>query len=134
MRTVIDTNVVISSILFSNSKSGKAIRKAKIDGVILSSEKTNDECRSKIANAKFDRYATPEERACAVEQFVENSLKTKITKSVRACRDPKDDKFLELAVSGNANYIVTGDKDLLVLSPFRGIPILTPAQFLEISS
>lgn len=52
-----------------------------------------------------------------------------IRKRIRACRDPKDDKFLELAVSGNADVIVTGDKDLLALHPFRGIAILTPLDF-----
>jgi predicted nucleic acid-binding protein len=46
-----------------------------------------------------------------------------------ACRDPTDDKFLELAVSGNADLILSGDKDLLTLHPFRGIPIVTPAAF-----
>jgi len=50
---------------------------------------------------------------------------------ISACRDPKDDKFLELAVGGNADLIVTGDNDLLALNPFRGIPILTPDAFLS---
>jgi len=49
---------------------------------------------------------------------------------VRACRDPRDDKFLELAVHGRANFIVTGDQDLLALNQFRGVAILTPAEFL----
>jgi predicted nucleic acid-binding protein len=53
-----------------------------------------------------------------------------IAEEVRLCRDPKDDKFLELVVSGRASSMVTGDQDLLVLHPFRGVPILTPAQFL----
>jgi putative PIN family toxin of toxin-antitoxin system len=54
-----------------------------------------------------------------------------ITYSIRACRDPEDDKFLELAVNGNAALIVTGDKDLLALDPFQGIAIITPAGFLK---
>lgn len=49
---------------------------------------------------------------------------------VRACRDPKDDKFLSLAVSGGADLILTGDKDLLDLHPFRGIAIVSPQQYL----
>ena len=53
-----------------------------------------------------------------------------ITVPVQACRDPEDDKILELALNGRADYIVTGDDDLLVMNPFRGIAILTPAQFL----
>jgi len=50
-----------------------------------------------------------------------------------ACRDPKDDKFLELAVSGRATCIVTGDSDLLVLNPFRGIQVISPHAFLELA-
>ena len=54
-----------------------------------------------------------------------------ITEKIDICREPKDNKFLELAISGNATHIITGDKDLLEFHPFRGIPILTPKQFLE---
>ncbi|MEO7271642.1 MAG: putative toxin-antitoxin system toxin component, PIN family, partial [Vicinamibacterales bacterium] len=54
-----------------------------------------------------------------------------VVQHVRACRDPKDDKFLELAVNGGASVIVTGDADLLSLHPFRGIDILPPAAYLE---
>jgi len=50
--------------------------------------------------------------------------------STKVCRDPKDNKYLELAVAANASCIVTGDQDLLVLNPFRNIPILTSADFL----
>ena len=54
-----------------------------------------------------------------------------ITEHIAACRDPKDDKFLELAVSGRADLIVSGDQDMLALNPFRGIPIVTPAAFVR---
>jgi predicted nucleic acid-binding protein len=54
-----------------------------------------------------------------------------ISERIAACRDPKDDKFLELAVSGKAEVIVSGDGDLLDLNPFRGIPIVTPATFVR---
>jgi predicted nucleic acid-binding protein len=54
-----------------------------------------------------------------------------ISERIAACRDPKDDKFLEVAVSGRADLIVSGDADLLAINPFRGIPIVTPAAFLE---
>jgi putative PIN family toxin of toxin-antitoxin system len=50
---------------------------------------------------------------------------------IHACRDPRDDKFLEVAVHGHADLIVTGDADLLALNPFQGIAILTPAEYLE---
>ena len=55
----------------------------------------------------------------------------KITETVAACRDPDDDKFIELAINGRADVIVSGDGDLLALNPFRNIPIVTPAAFLQ---
>ena len=54
------------------------------------------------------------------------------TERVNVCRDPKDDRILELAINGDAAAIVTGDSDLLVLNPFRGVRIVTPAEFLEL--
>ena len=54
-----------------------------------------------------------------------------ITERIAACRDPKDDKFLELAVNGHADLIVSGDADLLAVDPFRDIPIVTPATFVQ---
>ena len=54
-----------------------------------------------------------------------------ITYRIRAGRDPKDDKFIELAVNGSASFTITGDKDLLALDPFRDIAIITPAGFLR---
>jgi predicted nucleic acid-binding protein len=54
-----------------------------------------------------------------------------ITERIVACRDATDDKFLELAVNGNADMIVSGDADPLVLNPFRGIPIIAPAVFVQ---
>ncbi|WP_228060419.1 MULTISPECIES: putative toxin-antitoxin system toxin component, PIN family [unclassified Coleofasciculus] len=55
----------------------------------------------------------------------------KITETIPVCRDEKDNKFLELAVSGNANIIITGDLDLLVLNPFQSIEILTPDRLVD---
>ena len=54
-----------------------------------------------------------------------------ITERIAACRDPTDDKFLELAVNGQADLVVSGDADLLVLNPFQGIPIVSPATFMQ---
>jgi uncharacterized protein len=54
-----------------------------------------------------------------------------ITERIAACRDPTDDKFLELAVSGRADCVVSGDADLLILSAFRGIPFITSAAFVQ---
>lgn len=53
-----------------------------------------------------------------------------VLQAIRASRDPKDGTFLEAAVNGRADVIVTGDTDLLELNPFRGITIVTPADYL----
>ena len=55
-----------------------------------------------------------------------------VNEQITACRDPKDNKFLELAVSGRATHIITGDTDLLALHPFRGIQIVPPQVLLKL--
>jgi len=57
-----------------------------------------------------------------------------VVRAVLVCRDPKDDKFLDVAVEGHADAIVSGDEDLLVLHPFQGIPTVQPARFLAMLS
>ncbi len=53
-----------------------------------------------------------------------------VIRRVAACRDPRNDKFLDVALAGEAAAIISGDKDLLMLNPWHGIPILAPAEFL----
>ncbi len=83
-----------------------------------------------LARPKFDPYMTVDERREFLRLFDRIAERVPIIHVVRACRDPKDDKFLELAVNGAAQLIITGDGDLLALHPFRGIDILTPAHYL----
>ena len=80
---------------------------------------------------KFNRYVTEEERERFLLSLLREARLVEIREKIQACRGPKDDKFLELAVNGGADYIVSGDEDLLMLDPFRGIPILTPDKFLN---
>lgn len=54
-----------------------------------------------------------------------------IHRQINACRDEKDNKFLELAINGNADFIITGDNDLLVLNPFENIAIIKPDVFIN---
>jgi len=100
-------------------------------GTVLLSQPTCEEIDEVLAREKFDKYLSIEERAVFIESLVERSRFANPSEKVHACRDPDDDKFLELAVSENATCIVSGDADLLALDPFRGIPIMRPADFLE---
>jgi putative PIN family toxin of toxin-antitoxin system len=58
--------------------------------------------------------------------------KVEPTRHIIACRDADDDKFLEVAASGGASFIISNDEDLLVLSPFEGILVITPGDFLKL--
>jgi putative PIN family toxin of toxin-antitoxin system len=69
----------------------------------------------------------------AIEQVERNALIFFPTETIQDCRDSRDNKFLELAVEAKASYVITGDKDLLILNPFRNISTLTPADFLSVS-
>ncbi len=132
LRLVLDTNVLISSILSKNTPPQKLFDYSMAHGIILMSEATVTEITEVLTRKKFDRYASLVKRAKFLQTLASKIETIKITESITICRDPKDDKFLELAVNGKADYLITGDRDLLVLHPFRDIQIITPAAFLEL--
>ena len=131
VRHVFDTNTLVSAILFEHSTPGQALRRALSRGRVLLSSSTLEELAEVLQREKFARYVTAAEREEFLVAFVERALFIEPMEEVRACRDAKDDKFLELAVSGRAAYIISGDADLLVLHPFRDIAIMTAAEFLH---
>jgi len=133
MRFVLDTNVIVSSILFAGSKPRQVFNKAVTRGVILLSQPVIDELVEVLNRPKFDRYLIEEERKNTLETLVKEAEIVAITQTITACRDPKDDKYLELAVNGNAGFIISGDNDLLILNPFQGILILNPEDFLQLN-
>lgn len=130
-RVVVDTNVLISRLLLPSSVSARAVGYIVEHGQLLASDATLSELAEVLSRDKFNRYVDLADRHEFFRQLVRVVERILITHIVHACRDPKDDKFLELAVNGNADMIVTGDQDLLVLSPFKNIPIITPASYLE---
>jgi putative PIN family toxin of toxin-antitoxin system len=130
-RVVIDTNVYISSFLRPNSIPTRAVRKAEQEAHLLVSDSVLAEFAEVFVLSKFDQYVRRAKRRTALRHIRSISTVVAIPYPIRACRDPRDDKFLEVAVHGRADLIVTGDTDLLTLNPFRGIAILTPAEYLE---
>jgi putative PIN family toxin of toxin-antitoxin system len=118
---VIDTNVLISALLFKNSVPFQAVKLAEKQGIILYSEATLKELQQVLNRKKFNKYLSLEDRQIFLIKFISSSELVSITEKITACRDEKDNKFLELAVSGNANVIVTGDLDLLILNPFQSV-------------
>ena len=129
-RFVIDTNTLVSRLLLSRSVPAQAVHRAIETGDLLFSRSTLTELSEVLRRPKFDRYLEPADRDQFLRLLARLAIMVDVTHVVQACRDPKDDKFLEVAFNGRADAIVTGDGDLLALHPFRGIPILSPRQFL----
>jgi uncharacterized protein len=130
-RVVIDTNVWISRLLAAESTPGQAVREARERGPLLVSESTMNELAEVLAREQLDRYISLEQRKQFLRQLAHIVEFVPIINVVRECRDPKDDKFLEVALNGKADLILTGDADLLGLHPWRGIAIMTPAEYLK---
>ncbi len=130
-RFVFDTNSIVSALLFNDSVPGQALFLALDLGTILTSETLVFELGDVLARPRFDSYIARAERVAFLQAYLRESELVPITEVVRQCRDPKDDMVLEVAVNGAASSIVTGDNDLLAHDPFRGIAIVTPADFLR---
>ena len=131
-RVVVDTNVLISAVL-NPSGVPRAVVEAvgSANGTLLFSRETFDELQIRLLRPRFDRYANQEDRALYLAWLETISGWVSIRGAALGCRDPNDDKLLETALMGEADCLVTGDSDLLVMSPFRYMPILRPVDFLE---
>ncbi len=125
------TNALVSRLLLPASVPGQAVRKAVDNGILLVSEATMNELADVPARPKFDRYITLEDRQQFLRLLGRLAEFVPIVYPVHACRDPKDNKFLEVALNGNAELIITGDADLLALHPWEGIAIVSPADYLK---
>ncbi len=130
-RIVADTNLLVSRLLLPQSLPAQAVRKAVDEGQLLVSDATLGELADVLSRAKFDPYVSLEDRQDFIRVLNRVAERIIVTAPIKACRDPKDDKFLEVALNGEANLILTGDRDLLALHPFRGVDILSPREYLE---
>ncbi|MFI5275057.1 MAG: putative toxin-antitoxin system toxin component, PIN family [Ktedonobacterales bacterium] len=130
-RYVFDTNVLVSALLFTDSTPGRAFTSAHDHGNILVSLPLLHELQQVLNRPKFERYVTPAEREQFLTALTLEATLVTVTVQLQVVRDPKDDRILELAVSGHATTIISGDTDLLALGTYDGIAIQTPAQFLR---
>ena len=129
-RLVIDANVIVSSVLSVQGKARQALNLAVANGIVLMSNDTFAELSEVLLRSKFDQYSNRAKREAFLDQLLGLVEFVEIIEQIDECRDPKDNKYLELAVSGEADLIVTGDDDLLVLHPFRQISIVRIQAFL----
>ena len=131
LRVVIDTGVVVSAVLLPRSIPRQAFDVASERGQVLLSEATLAELEDVLRRPKFDKYVSQKARVEFLLSLLSQAEVAPISERIAECRDPKDDKFLELAVAGRASDIVSGDGDLLSMHSFRGISIVSPEAFLK---
>jgi putative PIN family toxin of toxin-antitoxin system len=108
----------------------RAVDRALSNGVLLVSDKTLAEPAEVLARPRFDRYASRDDRKHFVRLLGGVSQVVPTVHRVSACRDPRDDRFLRVALNGEAHAMISVDGDRLALHPFHGIPTLNRAQFL----
>ena len=130
VRYVIDTNVIISSAFFGGPP-GQIFDEALLNDIFIFTNETLEELREVLFRSKFDDYMSRSKRVSLLEEVLSASIIVETVTIQTKSKDHKDDKFLAAAVSGNANYLITGDRDLLILQMVDGIPIISPRQGIE---
>ena len=118
MRCVFDTNVLVSALLLPESKPRQALDLALGNGKVLLSFAALAELYDVLSRKQLHRYVDEEDIRSFLAALTREAQWIEVDAEIKACRDSKDDKFLELALSGHATYIVTGDSDLLLSIPF----------------
>jgi putative PIN family toxin of toxin-antitoxin system len=131
MRYVLDTNILVSALLITDSLPAQALTKAENTGIVLYSLPVLAEIAEVLSRPKLAHYLDEDTIPQFLARISRSWQEVSIIHTIQACRDPKDDKFLELALNGEADVLVTGDKDLLELHSYQGLPILTAADFLQ---
>lgn len=128
---VFDTNALISAFLVKDSISDKAFKKAADSGVLGISDPLLTEFLEVLWRPKFDKYFDAGERENIVAEIIKYAVYFQSTEKIKASTDPDDNMILELAISSHADCIISGDPHLRILHPFQGIPIISPAGFLD---
>ena len=128
VKCVVDTNVLISVALTKGAPFWVVEHLIKNNALIFSKE-TISELSSRITQPKFDKYVSAEDREAYVNNLILSADLVIIDNLIQGCRDRNDDKFLETAVKGDAQFIITGNQDLLAMHRFEGIDIVTVQEF-----
>lgn len=135
MRIVIDTSVLVSGLIRPQGIPGdvlKFLRNGKFTA--LYSNETIMEIVDVLGRNKFrQKYHIKPDDISALIKLIRlrgEAIVSEVT--ITDCRDPKDNKFLEVALTSGADYLVSGDSDLLSMNPYQSIPILAPAEFLAV--
>ena len=129
-RIVADTGILVSAAIRRDSIPALALEKAFLLFEVCVCVSTLAELEMVLLRAKFDRYLDRAEREAFIAGFHERALMLPVSQTVTDCPDPKDNIFLALADSAQAEMLISSDPHLVDMHPWRGIPILPPAAFL----
>lgn len=128
---VIDTNVLISAGLLPQSKTAQVLALAVEHFVIAQNQETWHELETRIARPKFDPYFGDAGRLRHLVQIAQSIQRFEASTAVSVSRDKTDDKFIGLAIDSGAGILISGDPDLKDVMSYKGVEILSPAQFFE---
>jgi putative PIN family toxin of toxin-antitoxin system len=131
LKLVVDTNVLISAALSTQGAPAQLMRQVLSQHTLVFSPETFDELQTRLYRPKFDRYITLEQRQRLLHDFNACAHWVNLTPYPVYCRDPDDDKFIATALQAQADWLVSGDRDLLDAQPPAKLRILTASQALQ---
>lgn len=129
---VLDTNLVVSAFLQPRGTAAAALAIALREFDVVIAQATLAELADVLSRDKFDRYLDKPTRRLLLTDYAEAARAVQVTEQVTDCTDPRDNKFLALALAAEARLIVSGDRrDLLCMSPWRGVEIVRVRVFVD---
>jgi len=132
LKLVIDTNILISAALSPQGAPAKLVQVALAHHRLVFSQATLDELRTRLYRPKFDRYISLEARERLLHDFNASAHWVDIGEPAVYCRDRDDDKFIETALKAQANYLISGDSDLLEVAALPDVQIISVQQALVV--
>lgn len=132
MKVVLDASTLIGALLKERSVPEQALLLSRSHATICLSRPVEDEIRQVFARPKFRKYLAGERAARILDLLTSAAMFLSPVAAVEDCRDPNDNKYLELALAADADLIISSDADLLALDPWRGVRILRPAEYVAL--
>ena len=131
LKLVIDTNILISAALSAQGAPAQLVLCTLARHRLVFSQTTFEELRTRIYRPKFDRYISLDDRERLLRDFNASAIWVDAAEPAQYCRDRDDDHFIEAALKSQADYLVSGDKDLLEAPPVQGLHVVSVHQALE---
>lgn len=129
---ICDTNILLSSLISSSSPPAQTVDFIKDNGLFSFSKETFSEFEEVLKRPKFDKFLSKERRINFINEILELSVFYEVHDKADICRDPKDNKFLDIAIASYAEFLITGDEDLLILERIEKTSIISPRNFVDI--